>query len=95
MTKAQQILDLYDGIRTTTEIAKVVGCDPAYVRVVARQRFGSGQSEIDRRHWENGGRERVRDYMRNRRHADPEYRERTNRHCRNSQARRRAQVQSA
>ena len=50
MTKAQRIMKLYNGVRTTAEIAKIVGCDAAYVRVVARQRRGCGQSEIDRRY---------------------------------------------
>jgi intein-encoded DNA endonuclease-like protein len=40
MTKAQRILSLYDNKRTTAEIAAIVECDPAYVRVVARQRRG-------------------------------------------------------
>jgi hypothetical protein len=50
MTKAQQILALYDGQRTTTEIAEIVGCGTAYVRTVARQRKGAGLSEFDRRY---------------------------------------------
>jgi hypothetical protein len=50
MTKAQQILALYDGHRTTTEIAEIVGCGTAYVRTVARQRKGSGRSAHDRRY---------------------------------------------
>lgn len=50
MTKAQRILELYDGVRTTNEIAEIVGCLPAYVRVVARQRKSSGVSESDRRY---------------------------------------------
>jgi hypothetical protein len=50
MTKAQQILALYDGKRSTREIAEIVGCDPAYVRVAARQRHGGSRSEIDKRY---------------------------------------------
>jgi hypothetical protein len=51
MTKAQQILKLYKaGNRTTGEIADIVGCHQAYVRVVARQRRGIGYSEIDKRY---------------------------------------------
>jgi len=53
MTKSQQIMALYDGKRTTAEIAKIVGCKPEYVRVVARQRKGKGQSEIDWRYLES------------------------------------------
>lgn len=49
-SKAQQILALYDGKRTTREIADEVGCDPAYVRVVARQRKGRGESAADKRY---------------------------------------------
>lgn len=37
-TKADEIRSLYDGQRSTKEIAALVGCDPAYVRVIARQR---------------------------------------------------------
>jgi hypothetical protein len=40
MTKADQILSLYDGKRSTKEIAEIVGCLPEYVRVAARQRKG-------------------------------------------------------
>ncbi len=50
MTKAAEILSLYDGARSTREIAKIVGCLPEYVRVVARQRRGAGVSEIDVRY---------------------------------------------
>ena len=50
MTKAQQILDLDNGKRTTRAIADIIGCLPAYVRVVLRQRMGTGESDIDRRY---------------------------------------------
>lgn len=50
MNKTKQILSLYDGWRTTAEIAEIVGCNPGYVRVVARQRCGKGLSEIDIRY---------------------------------------------
>lgn len=40
-SKADKIRALYDGERSTREIARMVGCDPAYVRVVARQRVPS------------------------------------------------------
>ena len=49
-TKAQRILALYDGRRTTGEIAEIVGCHSAYVRVVARQRKGNARSEHDHRY---------------------------------------------
>lgn len=49
-TKSEQILALHDGKRTPREIADIVGCRPEYVRVVARQRRGSGMSDIDRRY---------------------------------------------
>lgn len=49
-TKSDQIMALYDGVRTTKQIAEIVGCRPEYVRVVARQRKGSGSSEIDLRY---------------------------------------------
>ena len=50
MTKSEQIMSLYDGQRTTSEIAAIVGCRPSYVRVVARQRQGKGLSDIDRKY---------------------------------------------
>ena len=49
MTLAAEILALYDGERTTREIANALLCRPEYVRVVARQRRGS-TSEIDERY---------------------------------------------
>lgn len=59
MTKSEQIMSLYDGTRTTTEIAAIVGCNTSYVRVVARQRKGRGVSDIDRKHRaSDSGRER-------------------------------------
>lgn len=51
MTKAERIMQLYDGVRTPREIAEMVDCHPAYVRVVARQRKGGGMSEKDRRYF--------------------------------------------
>ena len=50
MSKAKQIMALYDGKRTTREIAEIVGCGDSYVRTVARQRKGLGVSENDRRY---------------------------------------------
>lgn len=50
MSKQAQILALYDGVRTTREIADIVGCGMSYVRVVARQRKGRSMSEIDIRY---------------------------------------------
>ena len=50
MTKAEQILKLYDGSRTTREIAVLVGTTDSYVRTVARQRKDTGTSEHDRRY---------------------------------------------
>lgn len=50
MSKAALIRELYDGVLTTAEIAEIVGCDPGYVRVAARQRIGGGTSDIDRRY---------------------------------------------
>lgn len=52
-----KIMRLYDGKRTTREIAERVYGAPAtkaqlaHVRVVARQRKGRGHSEIDKRWW--------------------------------------------
>lgn len=50
MTKSAQIMKLYDGKRSTREIAEIVGCLPEYVRIVARQRKGKGRSEVDDRY---------------------------------------------
>lgn len=49
-TKSAEILDLYAQGFSIKEIALRVGCRPEYVRVVARQRRGSGMSDIDRRY---------------------------------------------
>mgnify|MGYP001224228662 CR=1 FL=1 len=50
-TKSSRIMRLYgEGAYTVKEIAEIVGCRPEYVRVVARQRKGSGQSDADRRY---------------------------------------------
>jgi len=50
MTKSEQIMQLYVQGLSTREIAEKVGCHPSYVRIVARQRKGSGVSENDRRY---------------------------------------------
>ena len=50
MTIKDKILSLYDGKRSTTEIAESVGTSVEYVRVVARQRKGGSYSDIDRRY---------------------------------------------
>lgn len=52
MSKSSQILSLYDGVRSTREIADIVGCLPEYVRIVARQRRGRA-SETDRKYLES------------------------------------------
>lgn len=81
MTKAQRILKLYNGKRTTREIAEIVGCNQAYVRVVARQRRGGSYSEIDLRYlqsplgqkmraetqarWRKANPEKIREMQRN------------------------------
>lgn len=49
-TKSAEIMRLYEQGLSTREIADLVGCRPEYVRVVARQRKGSGRSDIDRRY---------------------------------------------
>ena len=65
MSKKQRILDLYDGVRTTREIAEIVSCLPEYVRVVARQRATPAGLEA-RRAWD-------RRYFKLR-YADPAFR---------------------
>ncbi len=46
-TKAAEIMRLYAEGLSTSEIAKAVGCGDSYVRVVARQRKGTGVSRFD------------------------------------------------
>ena len=76
VTKAQRILDLYDGKRTTTEIAKIVGCLPEYVRVVARQREGGRSSKSDRKYRTSPkGMKKKKAYERKHYHEDPAFRE--------------------
>jgi len=64
MTKSAWIMALYDGTRSIKEIAEIVGCSDSYVRTVARQRKGTGQSEADIRYRSSslylGGRTRRR-----------------------------------
>jgi hypothetical protein len=78
VTKSERIMRLWaklkDSPKKTTVIAEKVGCDPAYVRVVARQRKGSTRSEIDRRWLDNGGREWIAARYRERYHNDPKFR---------------------
>lgn len=92
MTKAEKIRALYaKDNKTTGEIAKIVGCGPEYVRVVARQRVDRGKSESDKRYilrrfgdwsayWRymNEGRDKeaVAAYRAKRWREDPEYRRR-------------------
>lgn len=45
MSKKQQVLELDDGTRTTAEIARLVGCDPAYVRVCRQRKQGVAPAE--------------------------------------------------
>lgn len=50
-TKSAEIMRLYShGIFTVKEIAEKVGCLPSYVRVVARQRKGTGMSVSEARY---------------------------------------------
>jgi transposase-like protein len=51
MTKAERIMKLYEqGGLTVQEIAQRIGCLDSYVRVVARQRKGTGMSAADKRY---------------------------------------------
>lgn len=48
MKKSDRILKHYaDGLLSVAEIAQLVDCDPAYVRVVARQRNGRANSQAE------------------------------------------------
>ncbi|MEQ8822765.1 MAG: hypothetical protein RIC14_00145 [Filomicrobium sp.] len=49
-TLAKQIMELNDGVLTTRQIADQLGTSDSYVRVVLRQRKGSGMSDIDHRY---------------------------------------------
>jgi hypothetical protein len=89
-SKAQHIRKLYAKGLSTREIADEVGCDPGYVRVVARQRDASGISDADKRYvtkrygslqayWKvyNDRRQEQRSvYYRDRYQNDPKYRDR-------------------
>lgn len=46
-TKADRIRAFYNAGLSTREIADRIGCDPAYVRVAARQRAGGYMSACD------------------------------------------------
>lgn len=47
-SKAARIVALWDGMRTTKEIADIVGCAPPYVRSVMQRHRGGGMSAGDR-----------------------------------------------
>ena len=87
MSKASRIRELYAQGLGTAEIARSVGCNPAYVRVAGRQRKDGTDSPADTK-WrtkvygsmeayyeENNARTRERRiaYYRDRRRNDPEY----------------------
>lgn len=61
MSKASGIRELYALGLTTTEIAAIADCDPAYVRVCARQRVGGTSSVHDQKYIAtNGGHTQVK-----------------------------------
>ena len=77
MTKADRIRELEKMGCTTREIADVVGCLPSYVRVVTRQRNGTGgysKHDINYLMARYGGTS-LEEALRNR-YATPEFRER-------------------
>ncbi len=81
MTKAEHILQVYcslpDTPQRTRRVAEIIGCRPEYVRVVARQRFGGGASEIDRRYRQSPLGLYIRNEWRKRKYRnDPAFRER-------------------
>ena len=82
-TKAQMIMDLHAKGKTTRQIAlaiygpmagKVLQTKMAYVRVVCRQRGGSGRSDTDRKYLDGGGRARAAARINVRYRTDPEFR---------------------
>ena len=91
MSKAARICALYAEGKTVSEIAAIVGCLPAYVRVCARQRAGGGMSKIDRRWYEKSGRKWGQAYKR-RYLKDPANRKRHNANCLKSYYRRKARA---
>lgn len=86
MTKASQIMALHKQGKTTRQIAEAVyglqpDCMPkvvdkymAYVRVVVRQRKGSGRSEHDLKYMNNGGQAKASARKRMLYHTDQDYR---------------------
>lgn len=86
MNKAQRILALLAEGKTTIEIAAIIGCRDAYVRVV-RQRAASpdGLTPSDRA-WREKNPDKVRamanESIKRRYHSDPEYRARQREHGR-------------
>ena len=99
-TKSEKILELYAQGLSTRAIAEIVGTSDSYVRVVARQRKGSKQSENDRRYCtsERGRRKRAASnakYARERYARDEKYRQRVLEAHRQWRARRRAEGVSA
>lgn len=95
VTKTERILALYStGKYTTREVADTVGCLPAYVRVVARQRKGAGYSDNDARYLMRryGGKslaEAVRNQL-----SDPAVRDRHRAANRKYRAKRRAEARA-
>lgn len=95
MSKAARIRDLYAQGLATGEIAKIVGCRPEYVRVVARQRDEKGYSRADKtwmqKRW--GGTD-VADMLRRRYAQDESYRTRIKQAVKDWKQRKRAEVAS-
>jgi DNA invertase Pin-like site-specific DNA recombinase len=74
MSKAERIRKLFAKGKSTTEIAKIVGCTTTYARVCARQRI-NGQSVWDKAYnTSDKEKERRAKLFRERYHGDPKFR---------------------
>lgn len=93
MTKAEHIRDLDDGRRTTRQIAEIVGCLSAYVRVVLRQR-ANGDC-IANKNYRLFNRDKVNAWKRERYRRDEDFRLRKNAADREYKRRKRAEAMPA
>lgn len=84
MATKDQVLKLLEKGLNPQQIAKKLGCKDGYVRATKARAFGNGR-EVQRRYDEAHKAERrawMRDYKRERRATDPEYREYEREHSR-------------
>ena len=78
MSKAAKIKQLYAQGMSVAQIAEIIGCDPAYVRVCARQRIIGGMSVHDIAWQRTDAYLKIKRERRLERYwSDPEFRQRT------------------